>query len=92
MTNDKAASLAAVQAGPDVLELYRFVTKDLEKSQRLLVQRRFKEAILKTGPLCGLPRSMQALLPLFAILPDDEIDTFSPRLEHRPSFRKDRET
>ena len=60
-------------------ELYKFATADLEKSERMLVQRRIKEAVLKTSPLYGVPRSLQALFPIFAVIPDDEIDTFAPR-------------
>ena len=54
----------------------------LEKDERLRVQRRIKEAILKTSPLYGVPRSLQALLPLFSILPDGEIDTYAPRSDY----------
>lgn len=38
-----------------------------------------KEAILRTSILYGVPRSLQALLPLFAIVPDDRIDASGPR-------------
>lgn len=44
-----------------------------------IVQRRIKEAILKTSCLYGVPRSLQALLPLFEILSDDRIDHYGPR-------------
>jgi len=43
------------------------------------VQRRFKEAILKTSALYGIPRSLQALLALFANLRDEQIDHYGPR-------------
>lgn len=76
--------MAAASAGPDVPELYRLATDGLPKEQRLLVQRRLKEAILKTSCLYGVPRSLQALLPLFAILPDDEIDVYGPRCVKMP--------
>ena len=47
----------------------------------MAIQRRLKEAILKTSPLYGIPRSLQALFPLFNVLPEDEIDHFGPRYD-----------
>lgn len=75
----KAAALAGANAGKDVPTLYRAATAGLELEQQKLVQRRFKEAILKGSVLYGIPRSLQALLPLFATLEEDEIDHYGPR-------------
>lgn len=75
----KATALAAANAGTDVPELYRLATRNLQPEQQKLVQRRFKEAILKGSVLYGIPRSLQALLPLFATLKDEEIDHYGPR-------------
>lgn len=75
----KAAALAASGAGSDVPELYRMATYGLPLELEKLVQRRLKEAILKTSVLYGIPKSLQALLPLFATLTDDQIDHYGPR-------------
>ncbi|EXA34313.1 hypothetical protein FOQG_16685 [Fusarium oxysporum f. sp. raphani 54005] len=73
------AAMAAASAGPDVPKLYALATECLPIDEKKLVQRRLKEAILKTSCLYGVPRSLQALLPLFATIPDDEIDHYGPR-------------
>ncbi|KAK4942950.1 hypothetical protein LTR10_017334 [Elasticomyces elasticus] len=74
-----APCIAAANAGKDVPELYRLATNNEPKERRLLIQRRLKEALLKTGVLYGFPRLLNALYPLFKTLDDDEIDNFSPR-------------
>lgn len=75
----QAAALASAGAGADLVELYKLATHDLPLGTELLVQRRIKEAVLKTSCLYGVPKSLQALLPLFASLPDDHIDHAGPR-------------
>ncbi|KAI8680520.1 hypothetical protein NCS57_00333400 [Fusarium keratoplasticum] len=74
-----AAAMAAASAGPDVPKLYELAIEGLPIEEKKLVQRRLKEAILKTSCLYGVPRSLQALLPLFASIPDNEIDHYGPR-------------
>lgn len=75
----QAAALASAGAGADLVDLYKLATHDLPLEKELLVQRRIKEAVLKTSCLYGVPKSLQALLPLFASLPDDHIDHSGPR-------------
>lgn len=77
--NNQAVALAAASAGPEVPKLYKLAIQGLSLEEQKIVQRRLKEAILKTSCLYGVPRSLQALLPLFAILKDDEIDHYGPR-------------
>lgn len=77
----KAVALAAASAGTDLPELYRTAIENLSLDDEKIVQRRIKEAILKTSCLYGVPKSLQALLPLFATLADDHIDTYGPRLD-----------
>ncbi|KIW95798.1 uncharacterized protein Z519_02862 [Cladophialophora bantiana CBS 173.52] len=76
-----ASALTAAAAGEHVGELYRQVTTGLPLEDRKIVQRRIKEALLKASILCGVPRSAVAFSALYAILPEDEIDTYSPRTE-----------
>ncbi|KAH7556812.1 hypothetical protein BM1_06246 [Bipolaris maydis] len=76
-----AAALASSGAGPDVVQLYQAATKQINLDDQKIVQRRIKEAILKTSALYGVPRSLQALLPLFNSLKDEEIDHYGPRWE-----------
>ncbi|KAH9204672.1 hypothetical protein DL95DRAFT_495079 [Leptodontidium sp. 2 PMI_412] len=76
-----ATALAAVGAGEHVLELYRSVTAELPLERKKIVQRRIKEAIMKCAILYGVPRSGQALGPLYNSLSDDEIDRYAPRTE-----------
>ncbi len=75
----QAVAVAAAGGGVDVLNIYQLATAGLSVEEEKKVQRRFKEAILKTSILYGVPKSMQALLPLFATLDDDRIDHFGPR-------------
>lgn len=75
----EAAALAAASAGSDVPTLYQFATDGLSVQDKKVVQCRLKEAILKTSSLYGVPRSLQALLPLFATLEDNEIENYGPR-------------
>ncbi|EOD43912.1 putative carboxymuconolactone decarboxylase protein [Neofusicoccum parvum UCRNP2] len=76
-----ASGLAAANAGHQIPDLYRMATAGLSIQDSKIVQRRIKEAILKCAILYGIPRSGQALGPLYRILGDDEIDDFSPRSE-----------
>lgn len=75
----QAAAIAAANRGKDIPGLYRLATQNLNLEQQKLVQRRLKEAILKTSILYGIPRALQALWPLFATLKDEEIDHYGPR-------------
>lgn len=75
----KVAALAAASAGKDVPQVYQLATAGLSKTDQKIVQRRVKEAIFKTSVLSGVPRALQALLPLFETLEDDEIDHAGPR-------------
>lgn len=76
----QAAGFASAGAGANVVHLYRAVTADIPLDQQKLVQRRIKEAILKSTVFCGVPRTAQALFPLFEDLKDEEVDNFGPRL------------
>ncbi|KAJ5363871.1 uncharacterized protein N7496_009584 [Penicillium cataractarum] len=76
-----ATAMAAAGAGPDVTELYQMATKGKSLDEEKHIQRRLKEAILKTSILYGVPRSLQALLPLFSILKEEQIDHYGPRTE-----------
>jgi hypothetical protein len=71
--------MAASSCGPDSIKLYKTAVEGLELKDELIVQRRLKEAILKTSALFGVPRCLQALFPIFHTLNDDHIDTFAPR-------------
>ena len=71
--------MAAAGAGPDVAELYQTAIKGTTSAEAKHIQRRLKEAILKTSILFGIPKSLQALLPLFSTLTEDEIDHYGPR-------------
>lgn len=71
--------MAAAGAGPDVVELYQMATNGTDLTEEKRIQRRFKEAILKTSLLYGVPKSLQALLPLFATLREEQIDHYGPR-------------
>lgn len=75
----QATALTAAGAGQNIPTLYQIATagKPLEEEKR--IQRRLKEAILKTSILYGVPRSLQALLPLFATLKDEQVDHYGPR-------------
>ncbi|QKX62823.1 uncharacterized protein TRUGW13939_09988 [Talaromyces rugulosus] len=76
-----ATALAAADAGPDVTELYQMATKGTSLAEEKHIQRRLKEAILKTSLLYGVPRSLRALLPLFSSLKEEQIDNYGPRTE-----------
>lgn len=60
-------------------ELYQVATRGMTLAEEKHIQRRLKEAILKTSILYGVPRSLQALLPLFATLEEEQIDHYGPR-------------
>lgn len=75
----KAVALTAAQAGEHVGELYGLATAGLGLEDRKIVQRRIKEAMLKSAILLGIPRTSQGLGPLFRAIPVGEIDTYAPR-------------
>ncbi|KAK5222258.1 hypothetical protein LTR72_006515 [Exophiala xenobiotica] len=75
------SALTAASAGEHIGELYCLATAGVSLENRKIVQRRIKEAILKGSILYGVPRSAGAFTSLYAILPDDELDTYSPRTE-----------
>lgn len=82
--NKQAAALAAASAGAATVELYKIATEGTDLQTEKLIQRRIKEAILKTSCLYGVPKSLQALLPLFASLPDEHVDHYGPRYVIQP--------
>lgn len=75
----QVVSLAAACAGAEVVKLYRHVCEGLPLEEQKLVQRRIKEALIRTGHLYGTPKVIQALFPLFQDLKDEEIDQYGPR-------------
>lgn len=75
----QVVSLAAACAGAEVVKLYRHVCEGLPLDEQKLVQRRIKEALIRTGHLYGTPKVIQALFPLFQDLKDEEIDQYGPR-------------
>ncbi|KIW50503.1 hypothetical protein PV05_09307 [Exophiala xenobiotica] len=75
------AALTGAGAGPNIPSLYRAATTGLPLELAKLVQRRLKEAILKSTIFVGVPRSAGAAFALFRDLSDEEIDHFGPRLE-----------
>ncbi|KAF4541312.1 uncharacterized protein LTHEOB_8708 [Lasiodiplodia theobromae] len=75
------AALAAASASEDTPELYRLCTDGLPLEKEKLVQRRVKEAVLKTSMLYGVPKALQALYPMFNSWTDEQIDTYGPRSE-----------
>jgi hypothetical protein len=83
----KAAGLAPANKGEFMPELYRLATVNLPVEDRKVAQWRIKEALLKGAVLYGIPRSGQALGPLFQALPPDEIGLYAPRWVGRHSTR-----
>ncbi|KAH6971266.1 hypothetical protein BKA56DRAFT_661156 [Ilyonectria sp. MPI-CAGE-AT-0026] len=75
-----AVALTACNQGARVTELYQSATQDLPLEDKKVIQRRIKEAILKSSPLTGMPRALRALLPLYESISDDEIDNYAPRI------------
>lgn len=75
----QVVSLAAACAGAEVVNLYRHVCEGLPLEEQKLVQRRMKEALIRTGHLYGTPKVIQTLFPLFQDLKDEEIDQYGPR-------------
>ncbi|GLI78468.1 hypothetical protein PoHVEF18_006783 [Penicillium ochrochloron] len=71
--------MAAAGTGPDVNELYQIATRGTSLDEEKRIQRRLKEAILKTSILYGVSKSLQALLPLFSTLKEEQIDYYGPR-------------
>ncbi|KAF5572850.1 carboxymuconolactone decarboxylase [Fusarium pseudoanthophilum] len=76
-----AVALAASSAGDRVPDLYHFVVADLPLDQEKIVQRRIKEALLKTSVLMGIPKALQSLVPLYRCMDKDKIDAYGPRTE-----------
>ncbi|KAH6988270.1 AhpD-like protein [Ilyonectria sp. MPI-CAGE-AT-0026] len=76
-----AGALAGAGVGEGVLALYRAATAELELEQAKLVQRRLKEAILKSTVFIGVPRAAVATGALNSSLTDEEIDGYGPRYE-----------
>ncbi|KAF4339902.1 carboxymuconolactone decarboxylase [Fusarium beomiforme] len=76
-----AVALTSAAAGPEVTRLYQKSTYGHGIEIKKLIQRRVKEAILKTSALYGIPRSLQALMPLFNTLKDEEVEDYGPRWE-----------
>nr|RBQ92401.1 hypothetical protein FVER53263_09384 [Fusarium verticillioides] len=76
-----AVTLAASSAGDRVPDLYHLAVADLPLEQEKIVQRRIKEALLKTGVLMGIPKALQSLVPLYRCLDKDKIDAYGPRTE-----------
>lgn len=80
-----AACLAACSAGSDVALLYQGLVEELDLEDKIIVQRRIKEAVLKTMFLYGVPRGLRALIPLYQSCPDDEIGNNSVRFDQKNS-------
>ncbi|KAH9207918.1 hypothetical protein DL95DRAFT_468233 [Leptodontidium sp. 2 PMI_412] len=74
-----AAGFAAINQGELLPVLYRSATLDLSLEDAKIVQRRIKEVILKCSVFYGVPRSGQALGPLYNCLSEEEIDHYGPR-------------
>ncbi|EXJ57725.1 uncharacterized protein A1O5_12515 [Cladophialophora psammophila CBS 110553] len=75
------AALTGAGAGSAVPSVYRAATNGLPLELAKLVQRRLKEAILKSTIFVGVPRSAGAAFALFRDLSDEEIDHYGPRFE-----------
>ncbi|KAI1607836.1 hypothetical protein EDD36DRAFT_500442 [Exophiala viscosa] len=76
-----AAALAGAGAGSETLPVYRAAIADLPSDAAKLVQRRLKEAILKSTTFVGVPRALGATRDFYASLKDEEIDDYGPRYE-----------
>ncbi|KAG7413543.1 hypothetical protein LZL87_011901 [Fusarium oxysporum] len=76
-----AVALAGSSAGDKLPDLYHLAVADLPLDQEKIVQRRIKEALLKTSILMGLPKTLQSLVPLFLCMTNDKIDAYGPRTE-----------
>ncbi|KAM0078882.1 hypothetical protein ACKRZS_008748 [Fusarium odoratissimum] len=76
-----AVTLAASSAGDRVPDLYHLAVADLPLDQDKIVQRRIKEALLKTSILMGLPKTLQSLVPLYRCMTKNKIDAYGPRTE-----------
>jgi len=76
-----AAALAGAGAGSETLPLYRAAIAGLPSETAKLVQRRMKEAILKSTTFVGVPRALGATRAFYASLKDEEIDDHGPRYE-----------
>ena len=75
----QAAALAGAGEGAQVLPLYRTVTAHLSLETAKLVQRRIKEALLKTTVFVGGARVAVATGAISRDLKDEEVDSYGPR-------------
>lgn len=76
----EASGLTAAGEGAYVKDVYQLASAGLPLEHQKMIQRRIKEAILKTTVFCGVPRTAKALYPLYNSLSDEEIDHYGPRL------------
>ena len=76
---NQASALIGAGEGEHVLSLYRSATRDLPLEKAKLVQRRLKEAILKSTIFAGVPRTAAATRMFYQDLSDEELDCFAPR-------------
>ncbi|KAF5708812.1 hypothetical protein FGLOB1_6180 [Fusarium globosum] len=74
-----AVALAASSAGDRVPDLYHLAVVDLPLDQEKIVQRRIKEALLKTSILMGLLKALQSLVPLYRCMTEDKVNVYGPR-------------
>ncbi|KAK5175293.1 uncharacterized protein LTR77_000431 [Saxophila tyrrhenica] len=81
VVNILAVSLVASSHGYEVVLLYRHVCGNHPLEKQLMVQRRMKEALVKTSTFYGLPKALQALFPLFKSLDEEkgEVDDWGAR-------------
>ncbi|KKK14622.1 hypothetical protein P175DRAFT_0492653 [Aspergillus ochraceoroseus IBT 24754] len=76
-----AVALTAAGEGSCIVELYQRATHGLTLEAEKAVQRRLKEALLKTSIICGIPRALEALLPLINSLSEEQVEDYGPRTE-----------
>ena len=76
---EQVAAMIGAGIGADVLSMYRLATRDLPLETAKLVQRRVKEAILKSTVFTGVPRTAAATRLFYRDLKDEEIDNYAPR-------------
>lgn len=74
------AALAGAGAGKHVKQVYELAKAGVSSKNHIkIIQRRIKEAILKTSLLYGLPRTAWAIASLTEGIPEDERDHYNPR-------------
>ncbi|KAM0244420.1 hypothetical protein ACHAP5_006222 [Fusarium lateritium] len=76
-----AVALAASGAGDRIPDLYHLAVAGLPLDQEKIVQRRIKEALLKTSVLMGFPKTLQSVVPLYRCMAKDKVDAYAPRTE-----------